>query len=123
MSRTWSEKRWRRPRIQEALQSFLAAVDEATLVTNSSLEVSLTALEKGVGLVGDQAKIILSHSLASGLTSSQLADPAFRLALTPNGGMSRIVQEMVNMMATLGTFKTTPTVSSMITADVVSGVK
>lgn len=108
---------------RRTLQNFLSAVDEATPITNGSQPLSLIALDKGIGLVGDQAKIILDQTPEAGVTSRQLADPAYRLSLTPNGGYTRIVQEMLNMMISLGTLKTVPTASSMVTADVVTGMK
>ena len=108
---------------RNTLQNFLAAVDEGTPITNASQAISLVALDKGIGLVGDQAKLILDQTPEAGVTSRQLADPSYRLSLTPNGAYTRVVQEMLSMMVSLGTLKTVPTASSMITADVVSGMK
>lgn len=108
---------------KETLRNFLAAVDEGTNLTNGHQEASVTALRNGLGLDGNQAKLIVSQIPASGLTSRQLADPSFYLALTPNGGATRILQEMITTMANLSTLNTVPTASSMITADIVSGTK
>lgn len=107
---------------KKTLQSFLAAVDEATSKTNGNQAASVIALIKGLGLAEDQAKIIVGQIPAPGLTSSQLADPSFYLSLTPNGGYTRTTQEMLNIMTSLGTLKTVPTASSMVTADIVSGM-
>lgn len=110
-------------RNRATLRNFLAAVDEATPITNGSKQVSLTALNKGVGLVGDQAKIILDQLPSAGITSNQLADPSFYLSLTPMGGYMRITQAMLNTMSGLGTLKTVPVASSLMTADIVSGTR
>jgi ABC-type nitrate/sulfonate/bicarbonate transport system substrate-binding protein len=105
------------------LRNFLAAVDEATPITNGNKEVSLEALNKGVGLVGDQAKIILDQLPAAGITSGQLADPSFYLSLTPMGGYTRITQAMLDTMTGFGSLKTVPVASSLITEDIVSETK
>lgn len=108
---------------RKTLQNFIAAVDEATPITNRSREASLIALDRGIGLVGDQAKIILDQTLESGLTSRQLADPTFRLSLTPNGNYTRIAKEMLDTMIGMGLVKNPPTVASLITSEIVAGMK
>lgn len=105
------------------LRKFLAAVDQGTSITNGNKEASLEALEKGVGLVGEQAEIIYENMPSPGLTSKQLADPEFRLSLTPNGGFSSITQTLVDAMVDLGIVKEAPDVPSFITAEVVGGME
>jgi taurine transport system substrate-binding protein len=107
----------------DTLRKFLTAVDQATPLTNGNRDVSLTALKNGIGLGGEEADIIYNNTPSPGLTSSQLADPKFRLSLTPNGGFSKISQEMVTTMIESGIVKDPPPVDSMITASVVEGMK
>lgn len=107
----------------KTLKAFVAAVDEATPITNDSKTEYVTALQNGIGLVGDQAETLYDHIPASGLTSDQLADPSHRFSLTPGGGYTTLVSQVADTMVEIGLLKSAPDVNALITDSIVKDNK
>lgn len=105
---------------QDTLRKFLAAVDEATPITKDSREASLVALEKGIGLVGEQPAILMDHLPHAGVTSKQLQDPNFVVSLRPGAGMTRIFNEMMMAMVGMGILSEPLDPASLVTDAIVA---
>mgnify|MGYP001226700218 CR=1 FL=1 len=106
----------------DTLMRFQAAVDEATPITNEDRQAALGALEGGIGLVGEQAEIILDHMPVAGVTAADIADPDSPASLVSPDGLQRILGVMQDAMVEIGMLDTAQPADSFITDAVVSAM-